>query len=109
MILGYGKKLKQDWGLASDAQLFFVLRWQELFDENAYDSWQVRSCNVRSILEEMLVVLEMAATVHSAYVALTPLGKEATDIAKRDHVINKEYSHVRFVLEKLCQQIEINK
>jgi len=44
-----------DAGITDPAHQFFVLRWYEIFDEFTFDSWQVRSSNIKTILGEILV------------------------------------------------------
>jgi hypothetical protein len=101
VILGFGRDLKQEWGLESEAQLFFVLRWQELFAEDTYDSWQVRTSSIRTILDELLVGLDMAATVPTSYTSLGALLDEAAEIAANDEVIGEAFPFVRQALKDL--------
>lgn len=43
----------QEWNIAKESHRFFVLRWHELFDSATFDTWQVRTANIRSILLEL--------------------------------------------------------
>ncbi|MBN2449474.1 MAG: hypothetical protein JXR77_03740 [Lentisphaeria bacterium] len=101
MILGFGRDLRREWGLDSEAQLFFVLRWQELFAEDTYDSWQVRTASVRTILDEFLIGLDMAGTAPESYASLGTLLDEAAEIAGRDEVICEAFPAVRSSLTQL--------
>lgn len=101
MISGIGRDLRSEWGLESEAQLFFVLRWQELFAEDTYDSWQVRTTSVRTILDELLVGLDMAAAVPASYTSLGALLDEAAEIAANDEVIGEAFPFVQQALKDL--------
>lgn len=91
MFLGFGENLLEKWNLDNEAQLFFILRWQELFDTRTYSSWRVRTSNVISILEELNVGLEMARTVPKSFASLEYLLDEALEIAKADIIIKTRY------------------
>jgi hypothetical protein len=109
MILGFGENLLEKGGLDTEAQLFFVLRWEELFNEYTYDSWQVRTSNLRTILSEMLEVLDMSATSPSSYSALVALSEEMLEIAKKDIVIREDFSKLLYFLEQTSELIEKNR
>ena len=38
------------WGIANECHQFFCLHWAELFDPETPDTWQVRACNIKTIL-----------------------------------------------------------
>jgi hypothetical protein len=108
MIFGLGKKFQEEWGLDNEAQAFFILRWQDLFDERTYDSWQVRTSNVQTIMAEMLVGLEMARLEPKSYASLGSLVDEAIEIAKRDLVIRTSFPTVCEMLDGLQRHYKDN-
>ncbi len=42
------------WGITDECHKFFVLHWDELFDAETPDTWQVRTCNIVTLLGEMI-------------------------------------------------------
>jgi hypothetical protein len=42
-----------EWGILDECHQFFCLHWAELFDPQTPDTWQVRSCNIKTILREL--------------------------------------------------------
>lgn len=94
------------WGIAEESHRFFVLRWDELFGENTFDTWQVRTCNVPSILNEILETVRVGQT-HAPYlVNLEYLLDEATMLASRDFVVSKDFPFVRQSLSSLASQYQ---
>ena len=94
------------WGIAEESHRFFVLRWDELFGENTFDAWQVRTCNVPSILNEILETVRVGQT-HAPYlVNLEYLLDEATVLASRDFVVSKDFPFVRQSLSSLASQYQ---
>jgi hypothetical protein len=43
----------EEWNITEEAHQFFSLRWMEIFDLNTFNTWQVRSSNITSILKEL--------------------------------------------------------
>lgn len=106
MFLGFGENLMEKWGLENEAQLFFILRWQELFDLETYNSWRVRTSSVKTIMNELIVGLEMAQTFPRAFNSLKDLLEEALDIANTDIVIKNYYPLVKTQIENLKKLFE---
>ena len=109
MFLGFGENLQEKWGLDNDAQLFFILRWQELFDLETYHSWRVRTSSVKTILNELIIGLEMAKTVPNSYTSLDFLLDEALEIAKTDIIVKEYYPLISFQINNLKTLFDENK
>jgi hypothetical protein len=43
----------KEWNITEESHQFFTLRWMELFDLDTHNTWQVRSSNITSILQEL--------------------------------------------------------
>lgn len=95
------KKLLEDAGITEEAHRFFVLRWKELFDEFTYDSWQVRTTNLQSILHEILESCEVVQKIHSHHPNIEMLIQEGIGVAKDDCVIKKYFPFSNNYLENL--------
>lgn len=95
-----------EWEIEEGLHKFFFLRWQEIFDETTFDSWQVRSCNLTSILGELLISIDVVDRVHSSHPNILYLIDEAKLIAKDDLIIKKYFSFVSGYLEKLKHEYD---
>lgn len=80
-----------EWGIAIDRHKFFVLRWHELFAEETFDSWQVRTSNHKTILKEMLTAAETVERYHNSHHNIGWLIAELNKIAKSDLIIQKYF------------------
>lgn len=89
------------WGICENLHKFFFLRWHEIFNETTFDSWQVRSCNLNIILDEMIEVIEAANDVPVALVNVTHLINEAIEYINDDKFLNKNYPYVKSYLKRL--------
>lgn len=98
------------WGVDVDAHKFVIIKWCELFDINTFDSWQFRTSNLASILDEMLQSLVVVKTVNKYHPNINSLIEEAIKISKRDLVIKEYFPFVRGYLDKLmelyCKEIK---
>jgi hypothetical protein len=78
----------EKWGLADPLSRFFTELWAELFDERTPDTWQVRTCNTRTILEEIVDAVEVSKQHHERYAQNIPfLVKELLRVAQLDPVV----------------------
>ena len=48
------------WSIQEDLQKFLTLLWVELFGESTLDTWQVRTSNVRTLLQELIEAVTVA-------------------------------------------------
>ena len=48
------------WGIADECHQFFCLHWTELFDPETPDTWQVRACNIKIVLRELIEASHIA-------------------------------------------------
>jgi len=79
------------WGISEDHHKFILLRWEEIFSEDTYDSWQVRTGNLQSILVEMLDAVTATASFHPFHRNIKHLIKEAKHLEKSDPIIPKHF------------------
>ncbi|MEN6373333.1 MAG: hypothetical protein ABFD75_00960 [Smithella sp.] len=94
------------WGIRNDVHKFFFLRWQELFDEDTFDSWQVRTSNVKTILNEIIESIDIVKDYHSYHANIRDLINEAIDIATFDIIIKKHFTFLLKHLEIIKQTYE---
>ena len=88
-------------GIEVEAHQFFTARWHELFHEHTFDSWQVRVCNTKVILAEMLDVLEVSQKHSSHFGNMESLIAELNDGIRYDPVIAKHFRHIPTYLSEL--------
>jgi hypothetical protein len=88
-----------EWGILDECHQFFALHWTELFDTQTPDTWQVRTCNIKTVLLEMVEAAHIAKG-HEAYrVVLRSLLDEAFAIIKRDSILDAYHPFVAAYLE----------
>jgi hypothetical protein len=92
------------WGIESEVHKFFVQRWHEIFAEGTYDSWQIRTSNVKTILNEILDAIGVVGNVHAFHRNIEILIDEAIKIAKTDLVISDCFPYVPEYLAKLKEK-----
>jgi hypothetical protein len=86
--------------ISSELHKFFVLLWWELFDEHTLDSWQVRSGNVRTILQEILESIRVAED-HAPFRHNVPhLLQEALSSCDLDPVFRTHFSFAKQYLTR---------
>ncbi|MCP4050481.1 MAG: hypothetical protein GY730_07230 [bacterium] len=95
-----------EWEIKEELHKFFFLRWQEIFDETTFDSWQIRSCNLTSILDELLIAIDVVDRVQSSHQNIQYLIDEAKLIAKDDLFIKEHFSFVGGYLKKLKHEYD---
>jgi hypothetical protein len=89
-----------EWGIADECHQFFCLHWTELFDLQTPDTWQVRTCNIKTILRELIESAHMADDGFDAYRGvMRSILDEAFTIVKRDVILEKFYPFVVAYLE----------
>lgn len=107
MILSNKKKWDK-WAIKEDAHKFFLIRWNEIFSEDTFDSWQVRTSNIRSILHEILDLLEVVERVHESHPNIKFLIEEAYFVTKNDIILKKYFLFIPNYLKKLEELYEKN-
>ena len=88
-----------EWGIVDECHKFFVLHWDELFDAETSDSWQVRTCNILSLLEEMIDAARIAESFDAYRGVLRSILDEAFPVMSRDAIIKAYYPFVPAYLE----------
>ncbi len=88
-------------GITHEAHRFFVLRWNEIFDEFTFDSWQVRSSNLKTILEEILNSCQVVDKIHNHHPNIEMLIAEAIRAAQNDEIICEFFPFVHSYLNDL--------
>ena len=89
------------WGISHELHRFFVLRWNEIFSEETFDSWQVRFANVRSILNEILEAANVAEEAPNSHKSILILVDEAIHCAQNDIIIRESFPFVDGYLKRL--------
>lgn len=87
------------WNVQAPLHRFFTLHWAELFDENTPDTWQVRTCNVNVLMDEIVAVADVAKQQDGYRRVLNDLAAESLACARRDPVISRFYPFVAAYLE----------
>jgi hypothetical protein len=79
------------WNISSSSHRFFVLRWFELLDYQTYSSWQVRTSNVTSILQELRHAGETTVRVPTHHANVKPLLDELNVVLSYDCVTHDHF------------------
>jgi hypothetical protein len=83
-----------EWGLENGPQRLFFLLWEEMFDPDTPDTWQVRTTSVRAGLSEIVEAVEVAQQ-HDPYRHNLPhIIDETMLTARRDPVIERYFRFV---------------
>ncbi len=77
----------REYGINERAHQFFTLRWKELFDDETFDSWQVRTSSLKTVLQEMKLAAETVGRVHAHHPNIEYLIEEAEAIIKKDPIL----------------------
>lgn len=94
-----------DWAklnVPSESHRLLVLQWDDLFSEEGLDTWQVRTSNIRTLLEEFVEATRVAEGHAPHRHALVDLTAEALDALERDEVVRQHYPFLRGALQKLA-------
>ncbi len=97
-----------DWDIKEELHNFFLLRWEEIFNQDTFDSWQVRACNLNTILYEIFEALDTVDKIHAFHPNIIFLIKEAQQIVKEDIIIKKYFSFIPHYLKDLELEYEQN-
>lgn len=84
----------ETWGIEDECHRFFVLHWHELFDAETPDTWQVRTCNIATLLEEMIDAARIAEGYDPYRGVLRSILDETFPVVKRDTVLKEYYPFV---------------
>jgi len=93
----------EELGISEEHHKLFFLNWEELFSEETYDSWQVRTVNLRYILMEMNDALDVALSFPSSHKNIDMLIAESIEVAKNDTIIHSNFHFVKSYIDKLRQ------
>ena len=88
-----------EYGIQEECHQFFALYWTELFDAQTPDTWQVRTCNIKTILQELVTAAQIAKDNESYRVVLRSLLDEAFAMIKRDATLELYHPFVAVYLE----------
>ena len=83
-----------EWGILDECHQFFALHWTELFDTQTPDTWQVRTCNLKTILQELVEAAQIAKRDEGYRIVLRSLLDEAFAVVKRDEIVANHYPFV---------------
>lgn len=82
-----------------------VLHWGDLFSDEGLDTWQVRTSNVRTLLEEFVHATRVAEDHAPHRHALVDLIDEALNALERDEVVREHYPFLRAALQELGEKV----
>ncbi len=85
----------------TEMQQLFVQVWREALDFNTNPSWQVRTMNIRTILDELLRVVTIAVDHERSRANIPFVVDEARHIARGDPIITRHFPFVRGHLDRL--------
>jgi len=91
----------RSWGITHDLHKFFLLRWQEMFAEDTFDSWQVRFTNTIYILNEIIEAINVVEDIPASHRNIAMLIDEAIHHARSDIIISESFPYVIGYLEKI--------
>src|SRR5262249_3062643 len=89
----------RDWGIEDECHQFFCLHWTELFDPETPDTWQVRACNIKTILRELIDASQIADGFDAYRGVMRSILDEAFAVIKRDAILENFYPFVSAYLE----------
>lgn len=78
-----------EWRITAPSHRFFVLRWFEIIDPNTFGSWQIRTANIRSILEELEEAARNCARLPRHHTNVRALLDELDTILRNDITVKK--------------------
>jgi hypothetical protein len=81
------KEKWEAWGIEDECHKFFVLHWHELFHAETPDTWQVRTCNIVTLLEEMIEAARIAEGFDAYRGVLRSILDETFPVVRRDMVV----------------------
>src|SRR5262245_55272484 len=89
-----------EWAITDESHQFFCLHWNELFDPRTPDTWQVRTCNIKSILLELIDAARIARDGFDAYRGvMRSILDEAFAVIKNDCILDAFHPFVAGYLE----------
>jgi hypothetical protein len=77
----------QQWGITEPHHRFFFLRWHELFDNETFDTWQIRSSNIRSMLDELDQSARILKVAYNHHPNIEALLDEIDTVLEHDRVL----------------------
>lgn len=89
----------QAWGIQDESHQFFCLHWTELFDAETPDTWQVRSCNVNTLLQELIDASQTAREFEAYRGVMRAILDETFAVVSRDEILGRFYPFVSAYLE----------
>jgi Apea-like HEPN len=89
----------ENWGIDNPVHRFFALHWTELFDTDTSESWQVRTCNIRTILVEIIETAISIPKRETNRHVVRALFDEGFSLLKRDSAVKRLFPFVLTYLE----------
>jgi hypothetical protein len=84
-----------------ESHKFLISRWEELFSEDTFDTWQIKSANFYTLLHELMRVTQITAEMPETHINIKTLIEEAKDLAKDDFTIKEHFPFASHYLTKL--------
>lgn len=98
----------EEWGISSKAHKFFIQKWQDLFSDETFVSWQVRTSNLQTILDELLEAIEVAKQTRSFKRNVEILIREAKRHGENDLIIKEHFPHTTGYIHALKKEYKSN-
>jgi hypothetical protein len=103
---------EEDWrkcGIEKQLHRFFVLLWDEILASETPDSWQIRTCNLRSALEELLDAVQIASRYDPYKHNIPVLMAEIRAMLRVDPVASRHFPFLADYLPKVESAEHVHK
>lgn len=88
-----------NWGITEESHKFFVIRWEEIFSFETFNTWQLRSTNFIKLIRELMEVAKIVDFVPESHINIKRIIEEAKK--NEDYVIEEFFPFAREYLNKL--------
>ncbi len=87
------------WEIIKESHKFFLIRWQEIFSDDTYNTWGIKSTNIVRIIKEIENIAEIVERVPQSHKNIKILIDEAKSI--KDFVIDRHYPLAKRYIENI--------
>lgn len=88
----------------TEIQSLFFSQWKELFDEQGFDSYQVRFSTPLSVLDELEKAIHVASSDSGSHHNIDDLAREAQIIYPGDPIISKHFPFALSLIKRLVSE-----
>ena len=90
-----------EWGITEDCHKFFLVRWTEIFSEETFNTWQIKSSNILSLIAELIDVASVVESVPEANINLQIILSEIKDNLSTEIVIKEHFPFTNKYVEEI--------